>query len=626
MQMQNDAQTQLVASTRLFAAMPRLIEAVSANDTAQMLSLTQMARDVMKVEIVALADSKGIVLIDGLKGNAGEDISGLPFVARALKGETNAGIVFKSDEDRPFAVRSNTPIVKNGVTIGVVSMAAYMGSESYVDSIKKTTGVEITLLKGNTRFMTSIKDANGRRIIGTKLDNPALEKKVLVNGESVVGRAAILGVPFYTVYWPLKDRDGKIVGMWFIGNSVAKQDASGNHAFLVVAICSLGIVLLLTLMAALIGRKIALPIRKATDYAGRVADGDLDASLLIESKDEVGRLSDSLHTLVRSMKERIGEAEALSVQAREQASNAHAAKLAAETAESDVRAKQANMLTAAKQLEEAVSVIQQASNDLTIRIQQAEQDAGRQAEYVMTSAGAITQMSSSAQEVTRNAVSAKEFSIQTREKAAEGDGIVEGAISSISEVQKNSLALKEDMTVLGEHAKSISQIMTVISDIADQTNLLALNAAIEAARAGEAGRGFAVVADEVRKLAEKTMASTGDVSRAVGAIRQSMDKSMAQVDMTVSKVEQTTLLATQSGAALREILRMADDTAKQVESIVTACEQQSTASENISRNITQVSALADKTAETMGESSRDIAALATQAKKLGLLVTDMKQA
>jgi methyl-accepting chemotaxis protein len=233
-------------------------------------------------------------------------------------------------------------------------------------------------------------------------------------------------------------------------------------------------------------------------------------------------------------------------------------------------------------------------------------------------------MSVSAQDVAASANNAKGFSIQTREKASGGGKIVENVINSIRKVQENSLELKADMTELNAHAKSISQIMNVISDIADQTNLLALNAAIEAARAGDAGRGFAVVADEVRKLAEKTMSCTGDVSQAVNAIQKSMGVNMSQVDMTVTNIEQATQLAAESGEALREIVTMADDMARQVEGIVTACEHQADASEHVSRSVTAISSIADKTHMTMESSSRDIAKLVTQMDALGKLVADMK--
>jgi methyl-accepting chemotaxis protein len=120
------------------------------------------------------------------------------------------------------------------------------------------------------------------------------------------------------------------------------------------------------------------------------------------------------------------------------------------------------------------------------------------------------------------------------------------------------------------------------------------------------------------------MASTGDVSQAVNAIRKSMDDSMSQVDATVSNIAQTTHTATTSGEVLREIVRMAGDTARQVESIVTACEQQSAATEEISRNISNVNVLADQTVEVMKEAAQDVISLASQTDGLGALVDEMK--
>ncbi|MEG1610847.1 MAG: methyl-accepting chemotaxis protein, partial [Bilophila sp.] len=189
-----------------------------------------------------------------------------------------------------------------------------------------------------------------------------------------------------------------------------------------------------------------------------------------------------------------------------------------------------------------------------------------------------------------------------------------------------SLALKEDMQKLNEQSQSISQIMGVISDIADQTNLLALNAAIEAARAGEAGRGFAVVADEVRKLAEKTMASTTDVGNAIRSIQQSAAESMTQVDNSAGVIEEATDLANQSGVALQDIVTMVDNTADQVRAIATASEQQSASSEEINQSITQVNTIAGETARAMEEAAKAVSDLAGQAQVLTGLIEDMKQA
>jgi methyl-accepting chemotaxis protein len=624
--MHGDQEADLLAKARLLAGMPAFADAVSAGDARTIREFAQLFHAQLGLDAVTVADARGVVLGRGHSERTGDDVSGRLDTSPALRGETKSGILYDESAVVPFSLRACAPVVKDGAVAGVVTLAVSIGTESYVDTFKSSIGMEITIFKGDTRFMTSLKGADGRRIVGTKLNHPDLETQVLKNGETVLGKTTILGIPYNAIYWPIKDLGDKIVGIWFIGDSVAHQNEAVNRSLLIVALCSLGIALILALLSIWIGGKIASPIRKVTDYAVQVASGNLDAPLSVKSSDEVGLLVGAIQSMIRVLKERVQEAETISAQAQEQAEKARASSLAATAAGEETRRKQENMLVAAKRLEEAVDVIRRASGDLTARIRQAEEGAGRQAGHVATSAGAIVQMSSSAREVSMNAASARELSVQTREKASEGERIVESAVDSIREVQKDSLTLKNDMTVLDEHAKSIGQVLSVISDVAEQTNLLAQNAAIEAARAGEAGRGFAVVADEVRKLAEKTMASTGDISHAVATIRQSMDKSMVQVDTTVANIGQATKLAAQSGASLQEIVRMADDAARQVAGIVTACEQQTAASENISLSITEVNAIADETAKIMGEASRDIASLAARTDSLGDLVQEMKQA
>ena len=182
------------------------------------------------------------------------------------------------------------------------------------------------------------------------------------------------------------------------------------------------------------------------------------------------------------------------------------------------------------------------------------------------------------------------------------------------------------MAQLDEHARAISQIMGVISDIADQTNLLALNAAIEAARAGEAGRGFAVVADEVRKLAEKTMASTQDVGRAIKAIQESTEQSVAAVDTVVTVIKEATKLAGDSGQALKEIVSEAEVTADQVNSIATASEEQSAASEEINQSILQCNDMTAQIAAASHEAAKAVAELARETQGLAQLINEMKRA
>lgn len=226
---------------------------------------------------------------------------------------------------------------------------------------------------------------------------------------------------------------------------------------------------------------------------------------------------------------------------------------------------------------------------------------------------------------TKEAEAAAGVASATRQKAEAGEKVVEQVVSGIHKVRERSMTLKHGMTQLSESAQSIGEIMSVIADIADQTNLLALNAAIEAARAGEAGRGFAVVADEVRKLAEKTMAATSRVDEAIRNIQGSAAKSRDDVDSAVGAIEEATACANQSGEALTEIVSMADQTADQVRAIAAASEEQSAASEEINRSISEVNNIAVETASAMDESARAVQSLSEQAQRLNQLIEEMRR-
>ena len=186
-----------------------------------------------------------------------------------------------------------------------------------------------------------------------------------------------------------------------------------------------------------------------------------------------------------------------------------------------------------------------------------------------------------------------------REEADSGSQVVCDVTNSIVQVNEYSTTMSNSLDELGSLASGIGNIMTVITDIADQTNLLALNAAIEAARAGEAGRGFAVVADEVRKLAEKTMQATKEVGDAIKAMQTGAQASVTSMHKVTEMVHQANNLTGHSGEALARISGIVQETVQEVMAIGQATTEQAASSEEVTSNTVEVKNLADNMAGSL---------------------------
>ena len=405
----------------------------------------------------------------------------------------------------------------------------------------------------------------------------------------------------------------------------AEGDARYDNSNMIGTALTVLAVLIAVVLTFLIVRNTVRQLGKDPGELNAIAQRVVNGDYAIDDGGKKMGVYGAIVEMVNALKRNIENAQRESENAREQSRKAQEAMEKAEAASKQAQAKTRAMLVAADKLEAMGGVLSSASTQLSAQIEQSDRGSAESATRLSEAATAMNEMNATVQEVAKNAGSASTASAETKQKAEAGAQVVEKAVQSIGQVHQMSLTLKEDMAQLNEHAQDITRIMGVISDIADQTNLLALNAAIEAARAGEAGRGFAVVADEVRKLAEKTMASTTDVGNAIKAIQQSAGQSAEQVDIAVRIIDEATEFAGKSGEALQQIVEMADSTADQVRTIATASEQQSASSEEISRSISHVNAIAGDTAQAMQAAAGAVTDLAEQTRALSGLIENMKK-
>ncbi|WP_029897076.1 methyl-accepting chemotaxis protein [Desulfohalovibrio reitneri] len=265
-----------------------------------------------------------------------------------------------------------------------------------------------------------------------------------------------------------------------------------------------------------------------------------------------------------------------------------------------------------------------ATTELAAQIDSSARGAEEQKARASEAARAMERMNSLVEEVSVSASTSADLSGRTRGKAEEGEEVVREAVRVMERVSEKAGALQTDMGELAKQAEDIGRIVGVITDIADQTNLLALNAAIEAARAGEAGRGFAVVADEVRKLAEKTMGATKEVGEAIRAIQSSASSSVSSTQEAAEALDEGNRLTIRSGEALGEIVSMAQRTAEHVEGIVNVVESQAGVSSEVNRASERVDLIAGETAEAMRHSREAITDLEKLAGTLKQVIEGMR--
>lgn len=459
-------------------------------------------------------------------------------IEEALKGTAAATLAAYDQNAGDYIQSTNGDIWKGSYNISK--------SESLVDKIKSNSGMDVTFFYGDERIMTSAKDANGDRVLGSRAGDKIVEK-VLKGGEEYFSSAvSIEGELNYGYFMPVhqNNSDNQIIGMIFVGTNLKEKEAVVKR--ILSSICSSVIVVMLICIA--VGIRLAgsmsRNIRKSIQVVGRLAEGNLDVWVddkLLKKKDEIGELSRVTITLRDTMRSTI----------KEITDNAKA------------------LLEASQLLGTAADNTNGTMNDVRTAVSQVVDNSQLQAENSQSTSEQmkimgdnITETSNEAELLSGNAASMQSSSEKASKTLLSLRQINEDVKKIIGEVQ-------EQTNRTNESVKKIQAATTFINSIAEDTGLLSLNASIEAARAGDSGRGFAVVAEQIKNLSEQSNESSkeieataevlrADSEKAVQAMRQmqeiiaSQSESMQETQQVVAEVIEEIASSMKSIAQIKE--------------------------------------------------------------------------
>jgi len=528
-----------------------------------------------------------------------------------------------------------------------------------VDGVTSSQGGTATIFSKSgeefVRISTNVKKSDGKRAIGTILDPNGKAISAIRAGQGFYGQVDILGNPFLTGYEPMLDALKNTVGIWYVGykidmqslqQSIAKSrildggfiallDNKGKARFhsenttpetvlgvaggsiqgwevkretfapwgfeivaaypkdevsdavnkAVLAVVAIGVVLGGILMGLLfwLSRSLVInPLNEAVAAAGKIANGDLSNLVSTRREDEIGTLLNALGHMQESLRQMIG-----------------------------------SITSNAQRISELSASLSTTSNDVAYQ-------SGQQSEAAASTAAAVEQLTTSIEHMAESARDSFTLAQEAGETAKRGAGIVSQASAEMGNIAESVNQSSQRILSLGEHSANISTIAGVIKDIADQTNLLALNAAIEAARAGEQGRGFAVVADEVRKLAERTAKSTDEITTMIGAIESETKHAVETMHQGQQRVDTGVAMAGEAGKAMGEISSGSERVVDAVNSISAALQQQSSSSGLIASNVEKIATMSEQNAIAIQDVANASAQLRESADSLQAAVAQFR--
>ncbi len=468
----------------------------------------------------------------------------------------------------------------------------------YLDGLKADTGLEYTIFQDDTRLYTTVV-SDGERAVGTQLSE-TIANIVIEGKEPYIGEAEILGVPHLCSYVPYIDSTGEVVGVLFSGvriDQITPQLITNLIINVGVGVLILVISTIISIM--FIGKNITNPIRTCANRLKLLAEGDIKSPMQeIVSNDEIGVLAQATGLMVRDLSAIILDVEYMLTEMANGNFNIQSG-VPAEYYSGDFE----QLLVVANKIRDSLS-------DTLSQINIASEQVNSGSEQVSSGAQSLaqgaTQQAASVEELSSVMSQTTEKIRQTTADSQEARAITLKATNAIADGDVQMRKMVDAMATIEEKSNEVSKIIKAIDDIAFQTNILSLNAAVEAARAGQAGKGFAVVAEEVRNLATKSA--------------QSAKETAALIEQTVIAVNEGAKTSEETTNALNTVDEVVKQITVIVDNIALSAQEQMTGVEQINNGMQQISEVVQTNSATAEESAAASEELSGQANMLKGLV------
>ncbi|RPJ98375.1 hypothetical protein EH11_03919 [Bacillus subtilis] len=436
------------------------------------------------------------------------------------------------------------------------------GNEDIVDLLGEKTGDTITIFQGDTRVATNVMK-NGERAVGTQASSEVIAA-VLKKGKRFYGQADVAGSSYQTAYMPLKNQNGNIIGMLYTGANQSILASLTQSLFTQFAIVLVIVIIVSVILVLFFTRKINKRLNALKSAFESAGNGDMTIEVSDKTGDELSELSVYYNKMRMKLNDTIQTVQQSALQ----------------------------LASASQQLSAGAEETNQASEKITEAVQQIANGAQDQITRIENSESSLKQASADIRDISANTAAIADKGQLAQSKADIGQKEIANVQAQMDAIHQSIQKSGEIIHQLDGRSKQIEQILSVITQIADQTNLLALNAAIEAARAGEQGKGFAVVADEVRKLAEESQQSAGQISKLIIEIQKDMNRSARSVEHVKTEAAEGVTMIQRTRDAFKEIAAATGEISAEIS--------------DLSASVTNISASAHQINDSFAANTADI--------------------